>query len=461
MVRRLFIPLLIPLLILAAYLGWNWFQVKRFMDSLAEQAAPYASISYQSIPIAYKGEYSVKGVSIDPFDAGIPIRIDEVKLKTPDWQLMLLAGTPLETDQIPQQVSLLFSGLKFNTEARADSQPLLAILLEQPLLQGCNKADGRPVVMRDLQYGELNSTVELSYRFDPASQIVNINTDVLTARMSAMNIGIDFDVNADKLSKQALTLNPPQLLGVSVDYQDQGYNARLVDLCAESQGVSAEAFIDQQVKQAVDQAGQVGMQLPEQVQALYRELLLPGVDAKLALDLRHPLPVNVASQALNADSILDTIDIKMSINQQPVAMPELLIALNQSMAGTMPTVVDQPGLLQPELAAPQVTQSSEPEPVEENQTAPVTTQAAVAESTPEPASPAPVSRPEYQTVAANQLTSSMEGLEVKVDTHNGHLVTGEILKVTNDRMIVRQEFGNGVAEMPLLYKNARRIQVLR
>lgn len=459
--RALWIPVLIPVLVLSAYLGWSWYQVKHVMDELIKDAAPYATLSYESIPLAFKGEYTVKGLTIDPLDSGVLLSIDQAKLVVDDWQTMFLQGTPFEKGDFPNAMSLSLSGFSFDTQARSDSQPMMAILLEQPVLQGCVKSNGQPVVMRDLSMGVINSDMTFDYRFNPENQIANVNVATSMAKLGAASVGIDFEIGRDKLNKQALQLNPPQLLSISLDSQDQGYNQVLLDRCVSGSGMSLDEFAQANIEMMQAEFLPLGLNVPEPLIELYPELLKPGATLQVALDFVHPIPLTGAPAIMGDVELFNLIDLKVSVNNKKLDVTEMLQAMiQQAQEGALSAVpnleeVETPkGGFVNESKSAIVKEESEPLALFKPRV-----NAVVEEQKEEKVVVKKEKRPEFVTLAINQIDRSLEGKTIKADTFNGHRVEGQVIKVFNNRMLLRQQIGTGTAEIPLMFKHLMRMQI--
>lgn len=475
--RALLIPVVIPLFIVAAYFGWSWYQVKNFMDLLVKDAAPFATITYESIPIAYKGQYSVKGIEIDPFNSGLTTRIEELKLTSGDWHLMALKGTPLDSGDWPNSMSLQLTNLAFDSEATVESNPLVAIMLEQPVLVGCSKSDGQPVVMRDLGMGVLNSDVSAAYAFNPESQIANIVFESSTAKMGTASFGMDFELNGKTLNQNALQLNAPQLLAVTLDYLDQGYNRLLVDHCAKQAGVSSDEFLQQLASSTKAQAEQLGLAIPDSILALYPEALKPGASYKAAIDFKQPLPLGKSATNVDVGQLMESVDVKMTLNKQTLELNDIMSAiaiLGQSAASggypqpslgydpseSMASVIGQEGvsgqLQEQQIARIEAAATAPSSPSVGNPSSSSLSKSPEKTSAAAPAKPKP---PEYKEISVSQVSQSVVGKQIKINTYNGRFIEGEVLRVLNNRMIVRQQIGTGTADIPLMFKNAARIQV--
>lgn len=459
--RSLWTPVLIPVVILSAYLGWSWYQVKYVMDELIKNASPYASITYESIPLAFKGEYTVKGIEVDLFDSGAVTRINLAKLKSDDWQLMFLEGTPFQSDDFPESMSLALTGVEFDTDLQTKGQPLAAMLLEQPVADGCLKTNGQPVVLKDLALGTVNSDMTFEYRFNPENQIVNAFFNANTARIWSMGIGVDFDIGHSKLNKKLLLQTPPRILSVSIDALDQGYNQKLIDLCTDAGNITKEVFVQRNLEGIQAQLAPLGMVIPESLLTYYPELYIPGASFEAALDFTRPMPIDGWSAFIADADLLSLIRLRISVNQKTFDVTESLQAMNQQRQLELPepslfsevseadSLVENDSLsveplaqFKPPVAALEPTNSNEPQQAKE-----------VTEKQPSK------KKLEFVTVLVSQINQSAVGKKVRVNTFNGHLVEGEIIKVLNNRMHIRQEISNGTAEIPLMFKNIDKLQV--
>lgn len=460
MVRLLLWPVLIPALIFAAYMGWCWFQVKRFMDGLTEQIAPYAALTYEGIDLGLKGDYGVKGVRLYPIGSGIPVSIDKVQLLTEDWQSFILLGTPVERAELPHHATLSLLNIQIDSGQVLSSNPFTAAMMSQPLLQGCQNSQGEPLLISDLELGPMTWDMKLSYKFDPVSQFVNAKADILIAQLAALQVQFDLDVNGDHFSKQAFGLNPPQLVGASFGYQDQGYNRKLVATCADAAKQSAEAFLASQQQLIQQTLDTMGAGADTILATRLGELLQPGTSIDMSVELPQPLSFGPSAPSVDPAEVMNSLDLKMAINGKALANPERLFAVNQqrqlssqqlSSAGDSvksgavaeAMVEKSPVPLPDKVQSESVTQISQAEPIPESPLR--AEEAAVAQG--------------FEEIAVSRLSNAHLGSRVRIDTLNGNWVEGEIIRVTRDRLLVRLKIGNGVAESPVLYRNISKLEI--
>lgn len=461
--RALWIPLLIPLLILATYLGWSWYQVKYVMDELIKSAAPYASVTYDSIPLAFKGEYTVKGIKVDLFDSGAITSIRSAQLKSDDWQSMLLQGTPFQQDALPESISLSLTGVEFDTGVQAEGTPLVAMMLQQPIADGCLKEGGQPVMLEDLALGTLYSDIVLSYRFNPENQILNASLNTNTAKIWSMGVGVDFDIEHRQLNKKLLEKTPPRILSATIEALDQGYNQKIIDVCTQSGNVTEEEFVQRSLEGLKAQLAPLGIEIPEPLLAYYSELFEPGASFEAALDFISPMPIGGTSTLMADVDFLNSIELKVSINQKTFDITSSLQTISQkrqsaSVESAVSPEVDVDGrqsIAEDQVAEPLAQFKSSAVEVEEQ---PKKLQDSLSTQSPVEKLPAK-KKAEFEVVLVGQINQSVVGKKVKADTVNGHLVEGEIIKVLNNRMLIKQEIGNGTAEIPLMFKNVYKLRV--
>ncbi len=470
--RALWVPLLIPVLILSVYLGWSWYQVKYVMDELTASVSSFATLTYETIPIAFKGEYSVKGVEFDLFDSGVVTRVETIKLTTNDWQQLLLQGTPWQNGRLPDDATLSFENVQFDSRVRTEN-PLVAIMLEQPVMHGCLKKDGQPVVLRDLELGMMRSDITAEYRFNPESQIVNASLNANTRGIGSVGIGADFDINDKVISRDRLELHPPQLMSINIEALDQGYNETLISHCTQASQITTEAFIQKNLATLNAQLASVGLQTPSEFVRIYPQLFDAGASVKLAIEFKHPLPME--GSALMPDvSFLDLIEVRAAVNGKRLDIGDSLKELSSSVVESRAAmsgvdVINNNGFISSDRDFGKELDSQESEKVggvllPATPTKVIPKQSAVTSTTvvsKQESLPVKPAKPElsFTAVSIKDINRSAVGKVVKVETVNGRSVEGEVIGVLNNRMLIRQQIGTGDAEIPLLFKHVRRVQL--
>ena len=453
MKKSLLLPLLIPLLAFAAVKGYFWYQVKRFVDQVVMQAAPFVDIQYDSIETSFAGHAGIKNIRIYPLGSNDFVRIGSIRVLSDNWLYFIKLGTPFDEGDLPHELGFEVNGVVINLGAEiADQLVQQSAGLNESFL-GCEKSELQGIeLLQKLGYSSLTSDIKMSYLFSPESEYLTVRTEVATEGSASMEMSSDIDLGISSLKREQLTQLMPRLGGIDISYRDDSFIQKKLAYCAEINGETVSNFIDRHVDLTAEQYRQLGFVFSDSLVEGYRRFLTAGGEARLVVSTQEPIGMQEIMMK-SPDEHLKSLNVHLEVNGKPITPVEL--SWDQSASGF------------------QVGQSQQDEVVVgENSSEARSGQSASSTSSDSEGgivsrldTQDPVSLPEqpkmtYETTSINDLKNYL-GSQVQIDTHNGHRIEGEIVKVLAGRLELRRRVGSGLIEMPVVFDHILRVKVLR
>ncbi len=446
--KNLVIPLLVPVIAFGAVKGIYWYQVKTFADEMAARAAPFMTLEYDGIETGLDGAAGIAGVRIYPVGGEEPVRVGSIRVVSDDWTYFLRLNTPFDSGELPNQLRFEINGIDFDLNSALAKQLGSMGSNLQPPMAGCEAAGSDGIdLFRTLGYSSLLSDISLAYNYSPASEYLTATMEMSTFSSFSMKLSADIDMGVSSLNRSSVRAAQPKLGGVTIQYNDDSFNSRLLEHCASLTGESTGAFTERHVETVAERYRQLGFVFDNSLTDAYRRFLSGKGNATLKLAAENPVGVQEAA-IRTPDQILRALSKQLQVNgkviyplnigwQQP-ELTEQLVAVTES--GT---------------AEPQVERSSEiSEPVVQSQRS-----AAVALL---PAEPEEAVLPELRyRVTETAGLSAYIGSKAQVYTFNGHSMEGTILEVRRNRLQLEQRIGTGIAELPIAFVHIAEIRVLR
>jgi len=399
--------------------GFIYYKVTTQLDDAIAVLSPFARISYSGVSSNLEGGVSVQGVKVKAYGNGLELGIDEVVVKFPDIQTLMFIGEELKKQKLPERMSLSLRHVRMDMQSLKPYMTMLQSQSQQPFqdysLLGCSelsKADPL-VVLQQLGYSELDSSVKMGYRWDRASKNFTLNSEVRWHEMSGSEAVIELGQIA--VLSAAAMMSEPELKRISISLEDEGYNKRLVEHCAASQDISGDDFIMLHMAMLRAALAEQGVRLSENLFDVYRYYLnsegplklqmFPGSLQQLAnLEMFNPSDI-IALLGLEihkGDEVLRDISFDWDEVKFKEAMAEL---------------------------------APKPEPV------------ATEKKASKPKQP-PAPQADYVDVNVTTLDQQMNKM-LRIKTSDNRRLEGVLKKVTDTRIFIDVPMGGGSATLPI------------
>ncbi|MCW8885314.1 MAG: hypothetical protein OQK12_08650 [Motiliproteus sp.] len=453
--KGLILPLLIPLLAYGAVKGYLWYQVKRFADQLAVQVADVATFEYGSIETSFDGVAGIRNVRIYPMGSDYPLKVDAIRAVSDSWLYFMKLGTPLDKGDLPNQLGFQVLGMDFDFNAPYFSQlEAYAAAVNDPYT-GCGQSQvGGLELMKKLGYSSLYTDIKIAYQFNPESEYMTLTMDSSSAGSFEMGMSADVDMGVTKLTRNSAFSVQPKLGGVSLYYKDQAFNRKYLQYCAALNSETVDQFVDRHVGLLAEQYQTVGLSFNKELVEAYRQFISTDGEMKLKLTTENPL--GMAEMAVGAEEHLKAWDVQLEVNGQPVSPVEIDWNMPETDAAVAQT--EPPA----RVVSGTATEASA-EQVESTEAMLTDSSAQTSEqSESERSYEQPAYEPEEKKYVDKSVTdlSRYIGSAIRLETHNGHLIEGTIVKIRRNQVQVEQKMDGGVALLPILFSNIKKAEVL-
>lgn len=400
--------------------GFIYYKVTAQLDDAIAAVSPFVMVSYEGVSSNFEGEVTVEGVKVKAYGNDIELAIDEVSVKFPDLKTLLFIGDDLKKQRLPKQMKLSLHHVRMDLQHLQPYMMLMESQSEQPFqdysLLGCGDLEtANPLsVLQQLGYSELDSSMNIGYRWDRASKRITIDSEFSWHEMTNSSVTIEVDQIA-ALSAAAL-MSQPELKRISINIEDDGYNTRLLNHCAAEQNVSKDDFITLHLALMKTALAEQGISFSERVFDAYRYYL--NADGVLSLQMR---PGNI-QQLANLDmykpsDIPDLLGLEIHMGDEVIRDIEFDWD-ERKFKQTMAMLGDKP-------KAKVVTLEPKSKPMEQE-----------------------ASGPQFKEVKSSMLAAQMHQT-MRITMADKRKFEGVLRKVTDDRIYIDVAMAGGTATLPV------------
>ncbi|MEH6469908.1 MAG: hypothetical protein V7752_01545 [Halopseudomonas sp.] len=454
LIRIILTLLLLPLLGFGAVKGYYWYQVRSAVEQVAQQLSLFAKLEYGAIETGFDGKAGVRNLTLTPLGQEQGISIDAVRVKAASVFELMGMRSRLDKGELPQSLAFEVQGISVDlthpmlTQLAAQASEMDGSMADWML--GCEvAAEGLSDIqlLQKLGYQQLVLNLSMSYRFDKATKLLTLSLQESMPDHFDFEMDSSIDLGINEFNRYNLALANPSLGQTSLHYRDRSFNQRHLSFCAKATGESVAQFVDRHVGLERESARELGLVLSDSLVVAYRDFLLGNGDVQLQMLEGQSLQLASLLQ-YSPEQLLELFGFSLTVNGkkiEPLSIAwepseELAEPLEEQMRSSVEAFTS---LLQ----APFV----EPEPEVDAGVDQVLLQAP------------PINYSQasgYQTTELDQLQAYL-GSSIRIETKNGHLVEGRLLRVRSRELRIYQEVGLGDAILPIAFKHIAAVQVYR
>jgi hypothetical protein len=232
--------------------GGNFFyarQVEKQLDELASTLQMMGGdLVHDGVAISLGGDVQINDLLVFAPGFGEQLRIDRVVLRTGSIVGVHWLAADFRNSRLPVQLGLSIEGLRLPTGGENYRQ--LDLLNEQGgesvSTAGCG--DRKYFSALDLikmGYSELVVDTHLDYRILDDGDVIEISGHTRTQDMHNLSASADLQLGARSrdLSAMGTAMAGAQLQSLTIDYEDLGYTARVLEFCQNETGLSRSEFL--------------------------------------------------------------------------------------------------------------------------------------------------------------------------------------------------------------------------
>ena len=416
--KKVLLLILLVAVIVGGVKGFIYYKVTTQLDDAIAALSPFVRISYEGVSSSLGGKVNVQGVKVNTYGSNLEVAIDEVGVNFSNLKTLLFIGDDLKRQRLPKRMGLTLNHVRMDLQSLKPYMTMLQSQSQQPFqdysLLGCGaleKAD--PLnVLQQLGYSELDSSMKLAYRWDRASRRFTVDSELRWHEMTNSAVIIEFDQIA------ALTVaafaSEPELKRISINVEDEGYNARLLDHCAADQKITNDEFITLHMAMLKTALAEQGIRLSERVFDAYRYYL--KAEGGLMLQMRPGSMQQLANLDMYKPSdIPDLLGLEIHMGDEVIRDIEFDWD-EKKFKQTMASLVEQP-------KAKDVATVSKP-------------------TQQEP------SGPQFVKIKPSMLATQMHQT-LRITTADKRKLEGVLTKINGERIFIDVPLGGGSATLPV------------
>lgn len=250
------------LFILAAFVlllvGSNFYyahQAKKHLDTLANTLRMMGgNLEYRDLGITLGGRVEIEDLRIKAPGSEENLNLGLVSLHTGSIIGIHKLAMDVRKNRFPEQLGLSFEGVQvvIGGEAYKQIHALDHDYPERFLLAGCGERTSiSDADLVKMGYGDFVSvSSHLEYRLMNKGQWVEMESKTTIDGMNEIAAKVDISLNATSRDMAALgsAMGNAKLHELVVEYNDQGYFQRLLDLCHKESGLPRMEFLDRHME---------------------------------------------------------------------------------------------------------------------------------------------------------------------------------------------------------------------
>lgn len=428
--KKVLLLILLVAVIVGGVKGFIYYKVTTQLDDAIVALSPFVRISYEGVSSSLEGKVNVHGVKVNIYGSNLEVAIDEVGVNFSNLKTLLFIGDDLKRQRLPERMGLTLHHVRMDLQSLKPYMTMLQSQSQQPFqdysLLGCGaleKAD--PLnVLQQLGYSELDSSMKLAYRWDRASGRFTVDSEFRWHEMTNSAVIIEFDQIA------ALTVaafaSEPELKRISINVEDEGYNARLLAHCAADQNVTSDEFITLHMAMLKAALAEQGVSFGERVFDAYRYYL--KAEGGLMLQMRPGGMQQLANLDMyKASDIPDLLGLEIHMGDEVIRDIEFNWD-ERKFKQTMASLVEQPKAQDKDVvAAPKAMQQES-------------------------------SGPKFAEIKPSMLATQMHQT-LRITTADKRKLEGVLKKVTDERIFIDVLMGGGSATLPVRIEDISLVKV--
>ena len=437
MLKMLLVIFTVPLLLVGGLQGYLWYETKEKAKQLTSMLYPIVGLNYRSIHASILGSVGLNNVSVTPAGSNDTFNIDSIRINSSDILDLYKIKSKLEAGEIPESLSLSFNGFRASLYSDFMLQSTSSSLFGPFDSQGCGdiKFIG-PEQLEAMGYTKLEGDIWIGYEFNAASESLKIQVRYEFQDMMAIFMEVVFAANQSP-SLVALQSESPKLSYAKLTLEDQSYQDRKKQYCAEQSNITPEKFIVAHVDRLQQSLSSSGISVnPELIEGYKRFLQQPG---QINISTNPDFPLNLAQlQFYKPGDLVKLLNLQVQINDTPVN--------NLAIDFTSPrtTISDS----DPKMAvSQQIPHMSAAE------------QTTLATETASVAIKATVPRQVFNPTPVSELSRHL-GKTARIKITNGRLYQGKINDVTDESLNIITRLSGGTATFYVPFDRIAEVSVL-
>lgn len=398
-----------------------WWSVRTAMDDAIKQLPPFMNMSYGGITSSLDGRVGLEDLRLQFPTLGDALQVKHAELKFNGLRELLSFRERMAEGKFPEQMAIRFLGITLDVHGPL-MQQLYNVPIERSAFTAMSEVACGPVrfigtsELLDMGYRTLETDAEFSYLFQPGAQKLSLSLMSDTREMGAVRLTMSLANLPEK--PEGLQVTPPRLSSLVLELNDNQYQRKVQQYCANKLGQSVGDYR----QTAVDQFDAA---LRGQGIALGQPLL----DA-YARYLEEPRSLRIEVWPMEG---LEWDGLQFFEARDVVAMLRPAVLVNQE-------------AVQPiEFAWGDLGARKEPDALEK---------ISVVDDNPQ----LPRASPQYEFVKVSDLPS-YAGKRLQFITFDGTYYQGVLHKVENGRAYLSVQFGPGSAEMFLRLEKIDKVRV--
>lgn len=427
--KKFFLTLLIGIGVAAgaSYFGMQWKaqkSVEEFFSSM-----PFVEASYDSVKVSLEGELIVDDISLFVPLSQTTVDVGSVSIATGSLVNAMKMERDLQDGRLPTQLKLSIN------EFSVDIDPAFVSVMDESyesdvfsevVALGCGRfASLGPQQLYDMGFRNLTFDLAVGYEYDMYTDVMVSTIDLYLDGIG--NLTMDQTVMGmsgiiENYKSAAFGFDPADIstTEVHVHYADLGYVARQADFCARSAGMERKEWQQLNVSMFASLLEQIDFKADFDALNLYSKIT--SERARVDIHLRPITGFTAADfQLYSVPDLVKMLDFSLTVNDSEIKVGDISW--------------DEDKWKHLQLADIRKEYRVGPQPEAEQASAEVE----------------PVKRLErvLREVPARDLGQFVHR-NVQITRIDGKVFTGEMTRVSSDRVVVRTRFNSGYTDQPLL-----------
>jgi|GEM_PF-2234794 len=333
--KKLILAGLLLAMIAAGVVYWQMTaRIETQLERAAGQLSPIGRLTWDTVSVDPRGRVLIRDLRFLPRDSRDSISIDELGLNAGSMPALLRFSDRINDGLLPRQAGISVRGLRVPITPAMENWPIQQSGLTLPLATaGCPDFEQLSLYdLTELDYWELMIDAELDYRVGIGVLEINNRVSVAELSRNRQSWRLELDSTPERLDELITLPTQARLQRVELEHTDHGFHQRLMTLCTERAGLTANQYQRRHVDAWLEGWAMAGMQPGRLVVAGYRHYLAQPESIRIIAEPAAAPLLDTLGQTSLADIVLrispmfiinDGSPVELNITRRaPPVMPE-------------------------------------------------------------------------------------------------------------------------------------------
>lgn len=316
MIKKIGVLLALGVLIVAGIKGYSIYSVMQFLEKVKQEHGGSLSLSYRWLSSDFDGNVHIEGLVVTPYALKRPIEIERLSFRFGGLSEMLGSLEATKKGQLPRSIRLSYSGLVMPFSGRGIDEWLALVWGDEILIPmqlfACDERTHLDFpTLRSMGFDGLKASGSIDFEQKDGKDELALK--IYVEKIGRWSLFFELDNNRVNTLIDKGELTEAKIYALNAEFQDSGFNRRLIHLCTEKNSLETEVYAELSAKKWREELAGIGVLVNNEVQDLYRDRILQGGVTSLNAKPIQPLTLGSWEQLYDRD-LVALLDLNVTLN---------------------------------------------------------------------------------------------------------------------------------------------------